>query len=117
MGEAQLLVILPYKLIGRIVFVACGIGAVADRENVAVFVVGVGIPIILADLPGAITVYRPSSVTANAAPPSPEGEGSRLVRTNYLAHRTVPCAMCYVGKRSSLLTLITIPSFRCNISK
>ena len=76
------------------VFVACGIRAVSDRENVAVFIVGIGITVIAADLPGAITVYRPSSVTANAAPPSPEGEGSWLVRPNYLAHRTVPCAMC-----------------------
>ena len=43
MGKAAGLIVLPDKLILRIIDIACGIGTVGDRQNIAVIIVGIAI--------------------------------------------------------------------------
>ena len=47
------LVILPNQLVGRIVDIPCGMGAIADGEDVAVIIIGIGIGNIMVSVGGA----------------------------------------------------------------
>ena len=79
-GIAHRLIIFPDKLIGRIVFVADGVVSVADGQNIAVIIIGIGISVITADSAGSAVFRCPrrrlgEKGDGNAAPFSPYKTG------------------------------------------
>ena len=97
MGIAAGLVILPHQLVGAVVDIAGGIGAVADRLDVAVLIVGVGIGLVVA---GRVNGMTGDLGAGGAVRGACKGEAVGL---DYMAKETTCCVFSNIELEKQFL--------------